>query len=390
MTRSIAGLLVLACLFREAFVSEAAGQDSKTPIKTPAKTSSKTPAKTSSKTLHGYVNSLGDMCSSAGVTLSSQSIPATVENVRAGSSAYYSGLTDGDKIIAGSVVDDKLSLLIERNGKQYAVKLNTLYNPRSAETEKKGKPSNADTAKQEEKEALSELGKYDIVLVVDRSGSMNEPVDGAGTTKWKWCAENISEFTGKIKPYLTGTGNGAGIEVVTFGTNYTIQKSSSPDQVKELFSKQSPKGSTDLAGPLKALFDRHFLEGATRPMLIAVMTDGMPNRGAILNDVIIDATRRMRSPEEIRLVFMQIGNDFEGRAFLETLDNYLVHNGARFDIVDSVAFGTMGKGMVDPLIKTVRHDFHPVMKKGPEVLIPERPESNYKTSSPPPKKPSEP
>ncbi len=378
MTRSIAVLLVLACLFREAFVSEAAGQDSKT--------QPKTSSKTQPKTLHGYVDSLGDMCSSAGVTLSSQNIPTTVENVRAGSSAYYSGLTEGDKIIAGSVVDDKLNLLIQRNGKQYAVKLNTLYNPRATETDKRSKASTADAAKQEEKDALSELGKYDIVLVVDRSGSMNEPVDGAGATKWKWCADNISEFTGKIKPYLTGTG----IEVVTFGTSYSIQKNSSPEEVKELFSKQSPQGSTDLGAPLKAVFDQHFLEGGTRPMLIAVMTDGMPNRGAILNNVIIDATRRMRSADEIRLVFMQIGSEFEGRAFLETLDNYLVHNGAKYDIVDSVAFGTMGKGMVDPLIKTVRHDYHPVMKKGPEVATPERQESNYKTGSPQPKKPSEP
>jgi len=363
-------MLVAALLFGEALAPppEAASKDS--------------------KILHGHIDTLADMCSSAGVTLSSKSMPTTVEDIRAGSSAYYSGLSNGDKIISGKVDDDKLSLLIERNGKQYAVKLNTMYNPRPVADDKRDKShiDSAEIAKNQEKEALSELGKYDIVLVVDRSGSMNEPIDGAGTSKWKWCGDNISVFTDKIKPYLSG----AGIELVTFGTTYTTQKNCSPETVKSLFSKQSPQGSTDLSGPLKALFDQHFLESANRPMLIAVMTDGMPNRGVILNDVIIEATRKMRSPDELRLVFLQIGNEIEGRAFLETLDHYLVHSGAAYDIVDSVAFGTMGKGISDPLIKTIRHDWHPVMKRGPEVAPPERRESNYKSEPPPPRKPSEP
>jgi len=347
-------------------------------------------ANKASKTLYGRIDAIGDMCSSAGVTLSSRNMPTTVESLRKGSAAYYSGLAEGDKVLSGKIENDKLSLLIERNGKQYAVKLNTMYNPLSPETAKEGK-TKTDILKgsaREEATSLSELAKYDIVLVVDRSGSMNEPVDGAaGVTKWKWCAENISDFTAKIKPYLTGEG----IELVTFGTSFTIQKNCSPEAVKALFAKQTPEGSTDLSAPLKALFNQHFLENSKKPMLIAVMTDGMPNRGAFLNDVIIDATKKMHSPEEIRLVFMQVGNEFDGRALLETLDDYLVHSGAAYDIVDSVAFGNMKNGILDPLIITIRHDWHPVTKPGPvSSTVPEvHTESTYKIESPP-KKPSEP
>jgi von Willebrand factor type A domain len=264
-----------------------------------------------------------------------------------------------------------------------------LYHPLSPETPKQGKLATQVLKGEAQREAasLSELGRYDIVLVVDRSGSMSEPVDGSGTTKWQWCSHDISEFTGKIKPYLTGDG----IELVTFNTSYTIEKNCTPDTVNAIFAKQSPEGSTDLAAPLKALFDQHFRESPKRPMLIAVLTDGMPNRGATLNDLIIDATRRMHSPDEIRLVFMQVGNEFEGRALLETLDQYLVHNGAAYDIVDSVAFGNMRRGILDPLIVTIRHDWHPVIKPGTENSVPPpiHTEASFKIE-PPPKKPSEP
>jgi hypothetical protein len=368
MNRSILLLSVLSLLSQGVFASEAANK--------------------TSKTLYGRIDAIGDMCSSAGVTLSSRSMPTTVESLRPGSASYYSGLAEGDKVLSGKIEDNRVSLLIERNGKQYAVKLNTMYNPLSPEIAKAGK-ARTDTLKgvaRQEGTSLSELARYDIVLVVDRSGSMNEPIDDGGVSKWKWCSDNISDFTAKIKPYLTGEG----IELVTFGTSYTIRKNCSPEAVKALFSRQLPEGATDLSAPLKALFNQHFLENSKRPMLIAVFTDGMPNRGAFLNDVIIDATRKMRSPEEIRLVFMQIGNESDGRALLETLDNYLVHNGAAYDIVDSVAFGNMKRGLLEPLIITIRHDWHPVSKSGPESTVPEvHTESTYKFE-PPAKKPSEP
>jgi hypothetical protein len=369
MNRSILLLAVLSFLCQGVVASETASKPS--------------------KVLYGRIDAIGDMCSSAGVTLSSRKMPTTVESIRPGSSASYSGLEEGDKVLSGNIEDNRVSLLIERKGKQYAVKLNTMYNPLKAEVGKEGK-TKSDSLKgaaQQEATSLSELAKYDIVLVVDRSGSMNEPVDGGGLTKWKWCSDNISEFTNKIKPYLTGEG----IELVTFGMTYTVQKNCSPESVNGLFSKESPQGNTDLASPLKALFDQHFSSSSKKPMLIAVLTDGMPNRGAFLNDVIIDATKKMRYPDEIRIVFMQIGNEFEGRALLETLDNYLVHNGAAYDIVDSVAFGNMRQGILDPLVITIRHDWHPVTKHGPESTVPEpvHTESTYKIE-PPPRKPSEP
>jgi len=338
-----------------------------------------------SKLLYGRIDAIGDMCSSAGVTLASRKMPTTVESIRPGSSAFYSGLAEGDKILSGNIEKNRLSLQIERKGQRYAVTLNTLYNPLATEhpLEGKAKRQLLTGSAQQEATSLSELSKYDIVMVVDRSGSMNESVDG-GLTKWKWCANNIADFTAKIKPYISGQG----IELVTFGTNYTTEKNVSPESVTTIFSKQTPQGSTDLSAPLKALFDQHFSQSSKKPMLIAVFTDGMPNRGAFLNDVIIDATKKMRDPGEIRIIFMQIGNEFEGRALLESLDNYLVHNGAQYDIVDSVAFGNMKKGILEPLIITIHHDWHPVAGKGTQPAEPP-PDTVYKIE-PPPKKPSEP
>jgi hypothetical protein len=346
--------------------------------------------KKENKTLYGRIDMIGEMCSSAGVTLASRNMPTTVENLRAGSPAYYSGLAEGDRVLAGSVENNKVVLQIERNGKKYAVQLATMYNPLQAESAKTGKTKSPvlSGSAQQLASSLTLISKYDIVLVVDRSGSMNEPVNGSsGLSKWQWCEDNISQFTSQIKPYLTGDG----IELVTFDTSYTIQKNCTPETVKEIFAKEKPSGATDLASPLKALFAQHFAGNLKRPMLIAVLTDGMPNRGSVLNDVIIDATHRLHSAEEVRLVFMQVGNEFEGKALLQTLDDYLVHNGATFDIVDSVAFGNMTKGLLEPLCITIEHDWHPVLTGVGQGEPP--PSSHIERSyeiTPPVKKPSEP
>ena len=343
--------------------------------------------KKDNKTLYGRINMVDEMCSSAGVTLASKSMPTTVENLRAGSPAYYSGLAEGDRVLSGSVSNNKVVLQIERNGKKYAVQLATMYNPLQAEDAKAGKAkSPVLNGSAQQVDSLSELSKYDIVLVVDRSGSMNEPLNGSsGISKWKWCEDNISQFASQIKPYLTGDG----LELVTFGTSYTIQKYCTPETVKEVFAKEKPSGATDLASPLKALFAQHLAGNVKKPMLIAVLTDGMPNRGSVLNDVIIDATHNLHSAEEVRLVFMQVGNEFEGKALLQTLDDYLVHNGATFDIVDSVAFGNMTKGLLEPLRITIAHDWHPVLTHKAEGPPSTHIEHSYEIT-PPVKKPSEP
>ncbi len=51
--------------------------------------------------------------------------------------------------------------------------------------------------------------------------------------------------------------------------------------------------------------------------------------------VIVDATKKMDADEEIAVSFIQAGDDPGARAFLESLDNDLQGQGAKFDIVDT-------------------------------------------------------
>jgi outer membrane protein assembly factor BamB len=75
--------------------------------------------------LKGEVDVLTSTCDGAGVTLSSKKLPATVDKVRMGSSAYYAGVSEKDKVLKAEIKNDKLELIFERAGKDYSVLLNS-------------------------------------------------------------------------------------------------------------------------------------------------------------------------------------------------------------------------------------------------------------------------
>ena len=100
---------------------------------------------------------------------------------------------------------------------------------------------------------------------------------------------------------------------------------------------------------------RNDLGPHTKPLLIAIITDGCPDNHYRLRDVIIDATRKMITPAEISISFLQIGNDAGGSKVLTELDNGLVDQKAKFDIVDVTPFTEMSKiGLAKALINEVR------------------------------------
>ena len=51
----------------------------------------------------------------------------------------------------------------------------------------------------------------------------------------------------------------------------------------------------------------------------------------------------MQSPSEVSIVFLQIGNAFNGKHFLTDMDAHLVEKGAKFDIVSVRTFDSLAK-----------------------------------------------
>lgn len=67
--------------------------------------------------------------------------------------------------------------------------------------------------------------------------------------------------------------------------------------------------------------------------------------------VIIKATQRMSSREELSISFVQIGTDSGATQFLQELDDDLEEQGAKFDIVDTVTTEEMSSMTFSQLIQ---------------------------------------
>jgi von Willebrand factor type A domain len=322
---------------------------------TAAKASGQASVKKQTK-LYGHVDEVNYALNAAGVTLDADKLPALVGNVRLGSPAYYGGLSENDKVLQGKIQDNKLNLLIERGGKRYALSVNTSPIDLSKEQPKKDGgqipvlsvvPKDAPVldVRETEKEKEKQLSNYDVVIVIDTSGSMNFHLSSEPTTKWQWCATYIHNFAEKMRPILT-----SGLTIVTFNNKYQIEPHCSPERVESIFQSTTPVGGTDMATPLNEVLKSYLATSRSRPLLIAVLTDGMPNLGPKVEDVIIDATRDMRTPGEIRMTFLEIGEEFDGQKLIKLLDDYLVYEGAKYDIVDSLTFDEVKQmGLVDAL-----------------------------------------
>jgi len=170
----------------------------------------------------------------------------------------------------------------------------------------------------------------DYTLIIDKSGSM------AGSL-WKQARQAVSllaPFVCKADP--------DGITIYFFsspGVHPRINQITSAQQVESLFNRYSPGGSTDLGGVLKQALNDYFKKSTDRPETILVITDGQPNDQELVKQVIVDATKKLSSDNQLSISFIQIGNDRAAHKFLKQLDNDL--KGAKFDIVDEVTTDEM-------------------------------------------------
>jgi hypothetical protein len=69
-----------------------------------------------------------------------------------------------------------------------------------------------------------------------------------------------------------------------------------------------------------------------------MITDGLPTSAPALKTELIDATRQMKRPGELKFTFFQVGGDPQGIGFMRDLDSNLMQEGAIFDIVSSKTF----------------------------------------------------
>lgn len=308
--------------------------------------------------LYGAVDEFAMMCMAAGISLENVKLPSRITRVKPGSPAFYSGVTEGDDVISATPGTDSLVLQIERKGRRYmanipinmeAMRLRMSLMQRLQEkmdSEQKAKTSSA--ASRAAENELRGLQPYDakldverfyrflapckLVVLVDRSDSMKAGLGiGPGDiSRWTWCEQQLKDLTKFCQGKLAG-----GITIIPFNDVYQVLPNCCSKDLEYMYDNVIPEGSTNIYNPLQAVISEQLRTAAADrvPMLIVILTDGLPNQGDPLDSLIMDATKKIDSPTDLVITFFQIGKTLESDELLERLDKELVSSGASMDIV---------------------------------------------------------
>jgi Mg-chelatase subunit ChlD len=315
-------------------------------------------------------------------------LPALVNSVKIHSQAENEGMREGDRILSVSVhPDQSIDVTIDRAGQTYSLRLDTNPDwgkgwknksvPDSEKTEiiqasarpsenaavapaplladitpstslnypgqsAEIQPSNTNDELQlsvQEQEKI--LGQHEVIVMIDKSGSMNTRDCPGGLSRWEWCAEQATALSKESEEYWP-----EGITLVVFSNDFDVYPHAHVKEVADVFKNYAPEGSTNTGSALWDRLRAYLNQRAhnpkkTKPLVIAVITDGEPTDGRTTQDAIISATGQMQEPADISITFLQVGNGATGAALLDELADKLVDEGARYDIVEHETFSKL-------------------------------------------------
>jgi von Willebrand factor type A domain. len=181
---------------------------------------------------------------------------------------------------------------------------------------------------------MSVLSDRDYTIIIDKSGSMATRDQAGGKSRWQAVQESTTSLAAKCEEL-----DPDGITVYTFANRFKRYDNVTAAKVSQIFQENEPLGGTNLTAVLQDAINHHFQSG--KPETILVITDGDPDDRKSVFQVIIQATQKLKSDDELGISFIQIGDDPQATQFLKALDDQLQGVGAKYDIVDTVTFQDM-------------------------------------------------
>ena len=180
------------------------------------------------------------------------------------------------------------------------------------------------------------LKDRDFYLLIDASGSMGTQLPN-GQTRWKAAEEGTLAIARKANQFDTD-----GLTLVVFSGRPKLYDNVTDKDVARIFNENEPNGSMNLAAALKMAFDK--INNAKNPNgnILVIVTDGAPDSESDVTKAIIEQTKKQEKDEDLGILFVQIGDDFNAKKFLTMLDDDLEKEGAKFDIVDTMTMDDVG------------------------------------------------
>ncbi len=194
----------------------------------------------------------------------------------------------------------------------------------------------------------------DYTLIIDKSGSMSTPDQRGGRTRWQEAQESTLALARKCEQF-----DPDGITVYVFSGRFKRYDDVTAAKVEQIFLENDPSGTTNLASVLQDAANSYFQRkaaGQTKPAgeTIIVITDGEPDDRRAVMEVIVNASRKMDSDEELAVSIIQVGSDASATKFLKALDDQMQDVGAKFDICDTMTIDDMGDmSLADVLMNAI-------------------------------------
>jgi hypothetical protein len=202
------------------------------------------------------------------------------------------------------------------------------------------------------------LANYQLELIVDQSLSMGKNDCPGGLTRWDWCGVQAADLSRAIASFVP-----EGLTITPFNEGFRVHKNVSPQDIVTLFQTGKRHWGTMLAEPLADRLNTYFKSRKhtpnPKPLLIAVITDGIPvpePEPEMVIQELVKASKQMANPFEVTVIFFQIGGrDRFGHNYLQYLDQGLFKNGARFHLVHTFPFEQLQQiGLANALVQTMR------------------------------------
>lgn len=296
--------------------------------------------------LVGKIDYRAAALASVGLYLDREKFPARISRVKMGTPAFYGGLQVGD-LVSNIVFEGKeIQLPLIRNGRKFFLKLAQPI-PKVTDSQKE---AFAEPAQKVSEPISYSLKDCDLVFMVDISGSMNDFENTVNVSRWEWCQKQIESFSSINSEKMKN-----GFSICLFNDGHKFEPNCTLRNLQRCFHSVQPEGNTNLGAPMQIILDKYLDGSRVRPLVIVVMTDGLPNRGKNVEQLIIGTTNRIHNNKEIRITFLEIGDEFESNTLLTTLDEKLTTMGAKHDIVQVFPFGILRElGLRKVLESTIR------------------------------------
>ena len=187
------------------------------------------------------------------------------------------------------------------------------------------------------------LSQHEVVVMIDKSGSMNTPDCEGGLSRWEWCREQATALSRESEDYLPD-----GITLVVFASEYEVYPHAHVKDIADVFKNFSPGGSTNTGSALWDRLRAYLSEKSrnpksTKPLVIAIITDGEPTDGRTAAEAIMSATAQIHNPASISIAFLQVGSGAAGSGLLDELADKLTYEGARYDVVEHKTYAELLK-----------------------------------------------